>query len=192
MIKYFLAVFFIVLAVLNPAVEAVLFADDHFTLHEDGKQLVNQTVLIFSNESGILSFEEVYNGTVFVRSQSMVTNLTFYQLNKTMILDYNAWVETKNEVGYSDYIQDYIQGFVNDSWSETTVEITDPEDTEVYNQPLIGTGGIIGQHRYFTIDLKTSSVDLTETKIPESPGFQLIYLVAAMVIIFFMVKRRMK
>ena len=190
MIRYVLGIFLIALAVLTPSVEAVSFADDYFTLYENDIPLADQAILIFSNYSGHLSFEEIYNGNMFVRSQSMITNLTFYKLNSTTILDYETWVETKNNASYSMYVQQYIQGLVNDSLDETTVEIPEVEDKEVYNQPLIGLGGMIGRFRYFDVDLNTGTIELTETRIPETPAFEVSVMIVATIALLLLYKHK--
>jgi len=190
--QLFIIFLLIVSSICYPQVQAVCFADDHFTLYDDGEKITDRSFLIFSNMSGSLSFEEIYNGNLFVKSQSMITNLTFYRLNETNVLEYHTWIEANENASYLDYTTKYIQDLTNDSLYDLTVEIPDAEDTEIYNEPLFGVGGIIGRHRFFTIDLNDSTIELTETEIPESPGFQLFFFIIAIGIVFFMMKRKKK
>jgi len=183
-----LILFFLAILVLLPAVEAVLYADDYFTLYENGEEIPDQSVLIFSNQSEETYFLQIYNGSVFVKSQSMVSNLTFYRVNRSSVLEYETWVKSKNNASYSEYVQVYIPGLVNESLYNTTISIPPIDDTEVYNQPLIGTGGIIGTYRYFNIDIRTSSIELIDTVTTETPGFLLIYIIIAILIVVFIVK----
>jgi len=186
--KHMLILFFLAILVLLPAVEAVLYADDYFTLYENGEEIPDQSVLIFSNQSEESYFLQIYNGSVFVKSQSMVSNLTFYRVNRSSVLEYETWVKSKNNASYSEYVQVYIPGLVNESLYNTTISIPPIDDTEVYNQPLIGTGGIIGTYRYFNIDIRTSSIELIDTVTTETPGFLLIYIIIAILIVVFIVK----
>ena len=186
--KHMLILFFLAILVLLPAVEAVLYADDYFTLYENGEEIPDQSVLIFSNQSEETYFLDIYNGSVFVKSQSMVSNLTFYRVNRSSVLEYETWVKSKNNASYSEYVQVYIPGLVNESLYNTTISIPPIDDTEVYNQPLIGTGGIIGTYRYFNIDIRTSSIELIDTVTTETPGFLLIYIIIAILIVVFIVK----
>jgi len=186
--KHMLILFFLAILVLLPAVEAVLYADDYFTLYENGEEIPDQSVLIFSNQSEETYFLQIYNGSVFVKSQSMVSNLTFYRVNRSSVLEYETWVKSKNNASYSEYVQVYIPGLVNESLYNTTISIPPIDDTEVYNQPLIGTGGIIGTYRYFNIDIRTSSIELIDTVTTETPGFLLIYIIIAILIVVFIVK----
>jgi len=188
--RQLIVIILIVLTIFNPLVNAVCFADDQFTLYEQGRKITDRSVLIFSNTSDTFSFEEVYNGNFFVKSQSMITNLTFYQLNQTTILDYQTWIETNNNATYTQYTQEYIQALINDSIYRVTIEVPGAEDTEVYNQPLFGVGGVIGSYRYFTIDLTTATIELTDTKTPESPGFNLLLILVGIGIMIIFVKRK--
>lgn len=66
----------------------------------------------------------------------------------------------------------------------------DAKDTTVYNQPLFGVGGMIGSHRYFNIDLVTETIELTETKTPETPGFNLIIVLVGIGIMILVMERK--
>lgn len=188
--KQLFAIILIILTLFNPIVDAVCFADDEFTLYENEEKITDRSILIFTNNSASLSFEEIYNGNFFVKSQSMITNLTFYRSNQTNILDYPTWSETKNNATYTQYTQEYIQRLTNESIYQITIEIPDAKDTTVYNQPIFGVGGMIGSHRYFNIDLTTETIELTKTKTPETPGFNLIIVLVGIAIMIVVMKRK--
>ena len=172
--------------------EAVVFADDYFYVYENGERIDDRSVLIFSHSDGNEVFEDVYNGSVFVKSQTMITNLTFYKINNTDIIDYLSWQETQNNGTYSQYVDIYIQGFINNSFYNATVEVPSPDDEEIYNTPVIGTGGIVGSYRYFEVDIETGSIDLIGTKTPETPGFEtaLLFCIIGITILFSILKKK--
>ena len=188
--KQILMIGLILLTIFTIHANAVCFANDTFTLYENEEKITDGSILIFTNVSQTLSFEEIYNGEFFEKSQSAITNLTFYKLNQTTVLDYPTWSETKNNATYTQYTQEYIQDLLNESIYQVTIEIPDAEDTTVYNQPLFGVGGMIGSYRYFTIDLTNATIELTETKIPESPGFNLLFVLVGIGIMIVLVKRK--
>lgn len=183
---------FIVLCLSVIPVEAVVFADDYFYVYENGERIDDRSVLIFSHSDGNEVFEDVYNGSVFVKSQTMITNLTFYKINNTDIIDYLSWQETQNNGTYSQYVDIYIQGFINNSFYNATVEVPSPDDEEIYNTPVIGTGGIVGSYRYFEVDIETGSIDLIGTKTPETPGFEtaLLFCIIGITILFSILKKK--
>lgn len=190
--RQLIVIILIVLTIFNPLVNAVCFANDTFTLYENEEKITDGSILIFTNVSQTLSFEEIYNGEFFEKSQSAITNLTFYQLNQTTVLDYPTYSETNNNATYTQYTQEYIQALINDSIYQVTIEVPGAEDTEVYNQPLFGVGGVIGSYRYFTIDLTNATIELTDTKTPESPAFNLLLVLVGIGIMIVLVKRKKK
>ena len=167
------------------SVQAVVFTDDNFQIYEDGEMIENCSVLIFSHYDGIEVFEEIYNGDVFEKSQNMVSNLTFFKINNSDIDDYISWKEKQEDGTHSQYVDIYIQNLLNNSLYNTTIEVKKPEDNETYNSPVFGTGGIIGSYRYFKVDIKTGSIDLIETKIPEAPGFEISILLLSSILFLF-------
>ena len=160
----------------------VVFADDHIHLVEHGVAVPACTVIIMSHTPDEQEvFAAVYDGDTFVRKQILPGNLTFYRLNGTL-LDFSSWLEAHPSENYSTYVNSYISAMIVNSNYAITMSFPAPQDNKTHGG-FLGMGGMVGSHRFFTVDIQMNTVTLTDVQTPNIPGFGLfVFLVAVSIV----------
>jgi len=171
-----------IFCILTSHVQGVLFADDYIYLYEDGEKVPENIVLVKIDQT---YYPEIYDGDVFIRSQIESTDITFYKTNESYIIPYHEWKDLQSsfDTEYETYIAVYINGVINESLYNITITLPEQEDNKTY-------GDVIGIYRYYNIDIKTGEIDMFKTKIPKTPGFEIILVISSIFFIIFLKEKK--
>ena len=180
-----------ILILLSSQVQAVMFANDYITLYKDEEPLPDKSIIImtFDEYTNKSFFTELYENGEFIRNQQDSLILTFYEPEQTPILSYYEWFPNQEINDHEDYRDNYISTQIENSTYNITITLPKLEDNTTYGGLF---GGVIGSYRYFDIDIKTGSITLVKTEIPETPGFESLLAILSILIISLILWKKKK